>query len=369
MEAKRFTAPPYDPSRLKRQILIAIFLSLGTIFLVFSFASLRGVSVTEIDELLFRPAFLLVALGCVVAGWFVDGTRIFLTARAWGRSIRFRDALAAALSTYFMSAITPFLTGGSPAQLFVLARSGLSWGEAGSFVVICGILYQVGLLVLLVVVFAFFGAALSLRGVLLGLLYSFAVFYSTIMFLLFFFLFRPKVLFRLVDWGIRFARRRFPRAKFSEEAVRQWIETFFAEFREGFTILFLRKPQYLLWNVGCYIAYFLFTFSVAYFILQSFGLSFPYFRVVGAQIPLFFVFSFIPSPGASGGVELSIASVFRGFVGSYRLGSFVLLWRTATYYLPLLVGGIVFFRVLRGLSQNAHHGREEPAKAHPLPPS
>ncbi|MCS7242985.1 MAG: flippase-like domain-containing protein [Candidatus Caldatribacterium sp.] len=369
MEEKRFTAPPYDPLRLKRQILIAVFLSLGTIFLVFSLAAFRGVSVTEIDEALFRPLFLFAALGCVVAGWFVDGTRIFLTARAWGRSIRFRDALAAALSTYFMSAITPFLTGGSPAQLFVLARSGLSWGEAGSFVVICGILYQVGLLVLLVIFFAFFGAAMNLRGILLGLLYSFAIFYSTIMFLLFFFLFRPQVLFRLVDWGIRFTRRRFPKARFSEEAVRQWVETFFAEFREGFTILFVRKPQYLLWNVGCYIVYFLFTFSVAYFILQSFGLSFSYFRIVGAQIPLFFVFSFIPSPGASGGVELSIASVFRGLVGSYRLGSFVLLWRTATYYLPLFVGGIVFFRVLRGLSQSANHERKETPKGHSLPPS
>ncbi len=369
MEERRFTAPPYDPSRLKRQIFIAVFLSLGTIFLVFSLSSFRGVSVAEIDEVLFRPHFLLVALWCVVAGWFVDGVRIFLTARAWGRKIRFRDALAAALSTYFMSAITPFLTGGSPAQLFVLARSGLSWGEAGSFVVICGILYQVGLLTLLFVFFTFFGAAMSLRGVLLGLLYSFAIFYSTIMFLLFFFLFRPQVLFRLVDWGIRFARRRFPRAKFSEEVVRQWVETFFAEFREGFTILFLRKPQYLLWNVGCYVVYFLFTFSVAYFILRSFGLSLSYFRVVGAQIPLFFVFSFIPSPGASGGVELSVASVFRSFVGSYRLGSFVLLWRGATYYLPLVVGGIVFFRVLRGLSPNDGHGRKAPAKEHPLPPS
>ncbi|MEN3203727.1 MAG: lysylphosphatidylglycerol synthase transmembrane domain-containing protein [Atribacterota bacterium] len=369
MGTKRFTAPPYDPSRLKRQILVAIFLSLGTIFLVFSLGSFRGVSVTEIDEVLFQPYFLIFALLCVVAGWFVDGTRIFLTARAWGRRIRFRNAMAAALSTYFMSAITPFLTGGSPAQLFVLARSGLSWGEAGSFVVICGILYQVGLLVLLVIFFTLFGAAMSLRGVLLGLLYSFAVFYSVIMFLLFFFLFRPKVLFRLVDWGIRFVRRRFPRAKFSEEAVRQWIETFFDEFREGFATLFLHKPQYLLWNVGCYITHFLFTFSVAYFILRSFGLSFSYFRVVGVQIPLFFVFSFIPSPGASGGVELSVASVFRGFVGSYRLGSFVLLWRTATYYLPLLVGGIVFFRVLRGLSQNTNHERKELAKEHPLPPS
>lgn len=369
MEDRRFTIAPYDPSRLKRQIAIAVFLSLGAIFIVFSVGSLRGISVNEIEELLFRPAFLLVAFSCTVLGWFVDGIRIFLTARAWGKAIRFRDAMAAALSTYFMSAITPFLTGGSPAQLFVLARSGLSWGEAGSFVVICGILYQVGLLILLVLLFGFFGVTLRLRGILLGLLYSFVIFYSVIMFLLFFFLFRPSALLRLVEWGIRFARRRFPRAKFSEEAVRRWIETFFAEFREGFTILFLRKPQYLFWNVGCYLVYFLCTFSVAYLILQAFGLSFPYLRVIGAQIPLFFVFSFIPSPGASGGVELSIASVFRGFVGSYRLGSFVLLWRAATYYLPLLVGGIVFFRVLRGLSRNTNHGRARPSPEHSLPSS
>ncbi|MGQ9622070.1 MAG: lysylphosphatidylglycerol synthase transmembrane domain-containing protein [Candidatus Caldatribacteriaceae bacterium] len=359
MEEKRFSVVPYEPSRLKRQLIVAVFLSLGAIVLVFSLGSLRGVSVTEIDESLFQPAFLLLALGFVVGGWFVDGARVFFTVRAWGKRIHFRDAMAAVLSTYFMSAITPFLTGGSPAQLFVLTRSGLSWGEAGSLVVVCGILYQVGLLVLLVFLFAFFGMGLALRGILLGLLYSFAVFYSAIMFLLFFFLFRPGMLMRLVDWGIGFVRRHFPRAKFSEEAVRRWIETFFAEFREGFTILFVRKPQYLLWNVGCYVVSFLCTFSVAYFILRAFGLSLWYFRVVGAQIPLFFVFSFIPSPGASGGVELSIASVFRGFVGAYRLGAFVLLWRAATYYVPLSMGGVIFFRVLRGLSRNNNHGRKK----------
>ncbi|MGQ9473343.1 MAG: lysylphosphatidylglycerol synthase domain-containing protein, partial [Candidatus Caldatribacteriaceae bacterium] len=103
------------------------------------------------------------------------------------------------------------------------------------------------------------------------------------------------------------------------------------------------------WNLGCYIVNYTLIFSLAYLVIRALGGSPPLLRVIGVQIPLFYIFSFIPSPGASGGVEISIASVFSGFVGIHKVGIFVLLWRTFTFYLPRLVGGVVFFRVLRGI--------------------
>ena len=339
----------YDPARIKKKVIFPILISLGSMAFIFSFTSFRGISLEEIEQTRFHFGFLGMALLLLVLTWMIDGLRVWLTARAWGKKIAFGNALSAVLSQYFMSSITPFMTGGSPAQLYVLARSGLGWGEASSLVVVCGILYQVSLLLLLFLFVFVFRVGFVLQGVLLGILYSFAVFYSVVMFLLFFFLYHPRALFRAVNWGIYFVRRYFRRAKFSEEAVRQWIEVFLEEFRQGFTILFRRKPQYLAWNLGCYMVNYTLIFSLAYLIIRALGSHPSLLRVIGVQIPLFYIFSFIPSPGASGGAEFSFASVFSGLVGFHRVGMFVLLWRSFTFYLPMLAGGVVFFRVLRGV--------------------
>jgi hypothetical protein len=128
--------------------------------------------------------------------------------------------------------------------------------------------------------------------------------------------------------------------------VRAWVEEFFDDFRRGFSILFLKKPQYLAWIVGCYIVYFILFFSVGYCVLLALGVVSPYLRVLSAQIPLYYIFGFIPTPGASGGVELSVTSVFLRIAGAQRVGMYILLWRAVTFYFPLVIGGYAFYRLI-----------------------
>lgn len=337
-------ARQFDRKRITRQVILSVFISLGTIVFIFSLVSFRGIT---IDLSSFRSSFFLVGAVLVVIGWMVDATRVWVNVRALGRKIRFRDALTTVLSGYFMSSITPFATGGSPAQMYVLGRAGLTWGEAGSLVVVCGILYQVSLLCLLLLLIFGFHIGFSLEGFLLRLLYSFALFYSVLISLLLLFLRKPHILYRLVDGGIAIVKKYFKRIHFSEESVREWTRHFLEEFSLGFSILFSRKPQYLVWNIICYMVQYSMVFSVAYFVLRSLGTNPPYLGVLGAQIPLYFIFSLVPSPGASGGAEIVMLSAFIRYAGAQRVGMFVLLWRIIIFYLPLLVGGYAFFRMLK----------------------
>ncbi len=338
-EQKRF-----ERGKLIRQVFLSVFISIVSMALIFLAISWRGIRV-DISEL--HPYWLATGVGIMAGSWLVDGIRLWLSTRAWKKKISFTDAMGTVLSGYFMAAITPFFSGGSPAQMYVLTRSGLSWGEAGSLMVITGVLYQLSLLVMLFLLIFVFRIGFALHGFLLDLLYSFAVAYSILIALLFFLLLRPKVLYQLIGWGMRFVRRRFKRVKFSEEAVWEWVGEFMVDFRRGFTIFIREKPQYLAWNMGCYLCQYLMLFSVAYIVLAALGAIPNYLQVLGAQIPLFYVFSFIPSPGASGGVEISIASVFAGLVGPEKLGMFVLLWRVITFYLQLMAGGAAFFLILK----------------------
>ena len=51
--------------------------------------------------------------------------------------------------------------------------------------------------------------------------------------------------------------------------------------------------------------------------------------------------SFIPVPGASGGIEFSFMQLFSYYVIDSKLGAAVLLWRFVTYYLPIIYGSII----------------------------
>jgi len=50
--------------------------------------------------------------------------------------------------------------------------------------------------------------------------------------------------------------------------------------------------------------------------------------------------AYAPTPGSSGAAELSLAALFGSIVPFPLLGVFVLLWRSITYYLTLIVGGV-----------------------------
>jgi len=333
----------YDPGKLRKQIILSILISLGTTILIFSIISFRGIS---IDLSVFRVEWLIVGIFFLIFAWMIDAVRVYLNSRAWNKTITFEQALKTVLSGYFMSTVTPSSTGGSPAQMYVLSRSGLTWGEAGSLVVVCGILYQVSLLFLIGVFIFIFHIQVALQGILLKLLYSFAIFYSIIMFLLFYFLYHPQVLYRFTNWIINFVKKYFRKVKFSEVAVRAWVEEFFDDFRRGFSILFLKKPQYLVWNVLFYNLRYLAIFMVAFWVLWSLGVFVHPLKVIGLQVPLNYIFSLMPTPGSSGGVEVSIASVFVPYISTQKIGIFVILWRTITFYFPLIIGGISFFQIM-----------------------
>jgi len=53
--------------------------------------------------------------------------------------------------------------------------------------------------------------------------------------------------------------------------------------------------------------------------------------------------SFVPIPGASGGMEFGFAALFGSLVIGPELGATMLLWRFVSYYLPMIFGAALFF--------------------------
>ena len=65
------------------------------------------------------------------------------------------------------------------------------------------------------------------------------------------------------------------------------------------------------------------------------------FYMIGAAAFVSMVTAFIPIPGAAIGAEGSFYLIYQIFFPSQIIITALLLWRIYTYYLPLVVGGVV----------------------------
>ena len=51
--------------------------------------------------------------------------------------------------------------------------------------------------------------------------------------------------------------------------------------------------------------------------------------------------SFVPIPGATGGLEYGFMSFYGSFIKGSKLNAIMLVWRFITYYFGLILGSIV----------------------------
>ena len=82
-------------------------------------------------------------------------------------------------------------------------------------------------------------------------------------------------------------------------------------------------------------------------IVKAFGnTGTAYFEVVMVQAFLLLVMSFIPTPGSGLGAEGGFALFYRTIFAT-GLNLAILFWRIYTFYLPIIIGVIVFIAMNR----------------------
>ena len=102
--------------------------------------------------------------------------------------------------------------------------------------------------------------------------------------------------------------------------------------------------------------YLILTYVMPYFVMLALSKNIPAgvtpLKVICASAYVLIMGSFVPIPGASGGIEFGYFKFFGNFVAGSLLKASLLIWRTISYYLPMIVGGILF-------STNTKRGEKE----------
>ncbi|MEQ7722127.1 lysylphosphatidylglycerol synthase transmembrane domain-containing protein [Levilactobacillus brevis] len=323
-------------SRQNKWVLALMFL-LGIAIFTYSLRDIKfSVLVSDfvhINFWWFGVAILCMVMYLGLEAWIV---KVFISDRIQG--FTFKDAIRIPMVEQLFNGITPFSSGGQPAQLIALMQTGVDAGKASSVLLMKFVVYQSMIVInfLFALVIGFNQIQDKLHALVWLVVFGFSIHLAVIVGLLmvmFWHAFTKKavaVILKPVRWFIK--AERFDRM---EANINEKIDSFYAESVRisGQWKLMLRVFVITFFQL-------LFYYLIPYFIMLALGYTTANIVMVTClHILIVMVISLFPIPGGSGGAEYSFEMIFKSYISSNsKLVLAMILWRLLTYYLGMLAG-------------------------------
>lgn len=286
---------------------------------------------------------ILVALLCEFIGIAFNALAYKKVVDSYTDNYSFKKAFKMILITKFFNGITPFSTGGQPMQIYMLKKEGFRLTKATNIIIQTFILYQAALVLYGLIAmglnlkFNYFPNTDLLRNlIILGFIINTCVMIGLIVIS-----FSSKFNHMLVNKGIAILSK-LHLVKDKEKKLAEWSEKV-DDFHEGAT--FIKTHKKLCFHGFIYnLLYLTFSYVMPFFVIIALGNSgsvTPVNAIVSSAYILI-IGSFVPIPGASGGIEFGYLQFFGCLVKGSVLKASLLIWRFISYYLPMIFGALVF---------------------------
>lgn len=287
-----------------------------------------------------KPIFIGFAVLLIMGYWLFEAYILYRLIKHSEAHLSFSAALKITLAGQFFNGITPFASGGQPAQLYMLHKHSIPLGTGASVLTRKFIIYQAALVFYSLIVVAFESAYfmheiphfafLGLVGFAVNLIVI-----SVLLLLAYRYTFTMRI-------AIGFAK--FIRKKSKCRAVKRRCRLTLVQLRNFHAQMDKAREKRTAWFVLGFLSMLQLTlfFSIPLVIGYGFHLTnLSIFYMIGAAAFVSMITAFIPIPGAALGAEGSFFLVYQIFFPSKLVITALLLWRIFTYYMPLLVGGTV----------------------------
>lgn len=259
---------------------------------------------------------------------------------ALGCAQPFRRCYFYSCTGFFFSNITPSATGGQPAQVYYMNRDGVPVVSGTIDMLLVSIGYHTAV-VGYALAALYFGRSLLEQlggqvGLLIGVGLSIFLGLNVAMILL---LFLPGPSRRLGRWGIALACRLVPRL--DQAQLEEKLEKVLEQYRQGARVI-ARNPLVLAGVVGLSAAQLACSYLIPYLVYRAFGLSgMGLVQVAGLQVLCSVAVGFLPLPGSAGAAEGVFLRSFLVVFGTQLVAPAMILTRTVSCYLVLMVTGMV----------------------------
>jgi len=248
----------------------------------------------------------------------------------------------------FFNAITPFSSGGQPFEMYLLNKEGIKVSDSLNALIQNFITYQFGLIfastiaIILNSIFNILPDSLLLKKiVLIGYFINIIV-----MGLIIFFSRAKKLNTKLFSKIFKFIFH-FKFIKNKEEKEQKFLK-YLEDFYNSTAIMKNNLKNTILSFIFNLISL-CFLYLIPVFVFYAFNNhSLNFLESFVSSSFTFLIGSFVPIPGATGGLEYGFLDFFKIFIKSgAMLSAGMLLWRLITYYFGMVLGGIILMTYRR----------------------
>lgn len=291
--------------------------------------------------------YVYIAIGLMLFYLVINGLIIYIAGKKVSREMTFPRSMYLSFVGQYYSLITPFASGGQPAQIYAMkARYNIPVSVGTTITVKKFLIFQV--VVSLYAVTMFFTKINFIlerySGILLFIIIGLAVnlFGGALILLL---SYNKSVVIKLLDILIVIASK----FRLSKYVHRETLLEHIEDYVEKIDDIKNHKATMVSLVILTIIQLTAF-FSITYFIYLSLGSTGAhYFDILAIQTIVYVVASFVPTPGGAGASEGGFYLLFKAFIARDVLLYAMALWRLITYYGNMILSG-VFILIVKIIS-------------------
>lgn len=298
--------------------------------------------------------YLAVAFGCMLIFWAIEAGIIDALIRRLKSRSDYWTSLKITIIGQYYSYLTPFASGGQPAQLYTMKQNRIPLSTGTAVLVSKFILFQVtvtlyALVLALVKITLLTGSLKSVSSfVFMGLAIN-GIGLAAIIFIAF----KPNMMKKLLDFFIvllsKWHMLKDPEKKIA--SVNGFVEDYNRCIKSFKNDIGLTLKMFLATVVQLTVF-----FSITYFIYKALGLSGKsILDIIALQALLYMAVSFIPTPGSAGASEAGFVLILQSVFTGNLITAALLLWRGISFYLSLIFCGL--FTLYIYMTENRKKGK------------
>lgn len=321
-------------------MIIVVTFTIITLYLLFT-----SEEIAKFPELMKRldMRFLCLGVALMLIYLLVNSTIIYIIGKEISKEITFLKSVYLSFVGQYYSLITPFASGGQPAQIYAMkTRYDIPLSVGTTITVKKFLIFQVVVSLYAIVmfftkidfvlnkysgiiVFIAIGLIVNLFGGILIILLSYS----------------KMAVVKILDFVIIIAKKLHLSKHIHRENILEHIDDYVKNIED----IKNNKKTMLLLIVMTFIQLTAF-FSITYFIYLSLGgKGANYIDILAVQTIVYVVVSFVPTPGGAGASEGSFYLLFKVFFSRDVLLYAMALWRIITYYGNMIVSGLILLIV------------------------
>lgn len=310
-----------------------------TFFVVFKNTSLT-IILNNIKKI--NSIYVIICLLLIFLYFLFQGIYNKITLKSLNTNISLSKGIFYSMVEFFFSGVTPSSTGGQPIELYYMTKDKIPMRKSLIVLILDTIFFKLFLVVSSLLIILFRLKFIFNNGKLFSLLFFLGVLVDVAMIVgCYFLIFKQKIVKKILVFYYKLI------FKITKKDNNEKIDEILENYKRETVYIKNHKKEVFLGVVITFIQR-IFLFSIAYVIYRAFGLhKYNFIDLLVIQISVQMCIECLPFPGGTGASEYIYKRVFLSIFGLKRAVATMILIRSFTFYIPLILCTIVIILVTK----------------------